>query len=434
MTPGARYQAAIDLLEEIYHAAAPADEIVSHWGRRNRYAGGGDRRAIRELVFGVVRHRGQLRWWAEQAGREPSPRLDVIAALVLIQDCTAEDLGAAFGGGRYAAPALSEEEQSFVRSLSSGGLSDPGQSRPVRLNYPDWLDPLLAASFDDDLETELSAFGGEATLDLRVNALKGSREDARRSLADDGIDAAPTPWSPVGLRVATRVPLNACKAWRDGSIEIQDEGSQLAAALVGARPGEAIVDLCAGAGGKTLALAAAMRNEGRIVACDVSSARLGRGRERLKKAGVAIVEERTLSGDHDPWIANNAGAFDRVLLDAPCSGIGAWRRNPDARWRLSPSHLEALQRQQDPLLDNAAMLVRPGGWITYVTCSVLRCENEDRVRAFLDRSRGISVVPVHQAWAGAIGGRCPSNGDYLKLTPYRHGTDGFFVCCLERHG
>ncbi|MEM9682603.1 MAG: RsmB/NOP family class I SAM-dependent RNA methyltransferase, partial [Pseudomonadota bacterium] len=400
MTPGARYQAAIDLLEEIYHGAAPADEIVSHWGRRNRYAGGGDRRAIRALVFGVVRHRGQLRWWAEQSGLEPSARLDAIAALVLVQACTPEDLGSAFGGGRYAAPALSDEEQSFVLSLSSGALSDSTQPRPVRLNYPDWLDPLLATSFGDDLETELSAFAEQATLDLRVNVLKGDRDDARRSLADDGIEAAPTPWSPVGLRVATRVPLNTCKAWRDGLIEVQDEGSQIAAALVGARPGEAIVDLCAGAGGKTLALAAAMLNDGRIVACDVSSVRLGRGRERIMKVGVAIVEERPLSGDDDPWIANNAGAFDRVLLDTPCSGIGAWRRNPDARWRLSPSGLEAMQRQQDSLLDNAAMLVRPGGRITYVTCSVLRGENEDRIRAFLDRSLGFSVVPIGEAWVG----------------------------------
>lgn len=432
MTPGARIQATVDLLQEIGHGAAPADEIVAHWARRNRFAGGGDRRAIRDLVFEEIRHRRQLDWWLDRAGAAPLPRLRVIAVLVLVQRWEVARIAAAFGGDRYAAPALSDAERQVVEALAAQPLDHPDQPRDVRLNYPGWLDPMLSASFGDAIEPEMAALSGEATVDLRVNTLKADRAAAERTLREGGIDAAPTPLSPIGLRLAGRVQLAQSKAWRDGLVELQDEGSQIAALLVGARPGETVLDLCAGGGGKALALAAAMENSGRIVACDVSAARLRQGRERFRRAGVSIVEECVLSSDEDPWIVANAGAFDRILVDAPCSGSGAWRRNPDARWRLTPDGLVGLQGQQDRLLASAATLVRPGGRIVYVTCSILREENEARVAAFLGRADRFRVLPVPSVWADSVGVGCPALEDYLKLTPYRHGTDGFFAGVLER--
>jgi len=432
MTPGARIQAAIDLLEEIDHGAAPADEILAHWARRNRYAGGGDRRAIRDLVFQVVRHCRQLDWWLACADADPTARLRALAALVLVLHWDRERLDAAFGADRYAAPALGDAEQSLVHTLSGQALDHADQPRDVRLNYPAWLDPHLATSFGDALAEELGALAAEAPVDLRVNTLKANRETALRTLRDEGIETEPTPWSPVGLRLAARLPLQQCKAWRDGMIEIQDEGSQLAALLVGARPGETVADLCAGGGGKTLALAAAMENAGRLVACDISEARLRAGRERLRRAGVTLVEERALAEAGDPWLGDSRGAFDRVLVDAPCSGSGAWRRSPDARWRLTPEALAAYQRQQAALLETAAGLVRPGGRLVYVTCSVLRAENEDRVDGFLAGRGDFRVLPVPSLWNDLVGGRCPVVGDFLSVTPHGHGTDGFFTAVLER--
>jgi 16S rRNA (cytosine967-C5)-methyltransferase len=432
MTPGARIQAAIDLLAEIGHGAAPADEILAHWARRNRYAGGGDRRAIRDLVFQVVRRRRQFDWWLSRAGVEPSARLQALAALVLALHWDGDRLDAAFGAGRYAAPPLSDSEQRLVTMLSGRALDHPDQSRDVHFNYPKWLDPHLAASLGDALGDEMAGLAAEAPVDLRVNTLKANRETALRTLRDEGIEAGPTPWSPLGLRLTGRVTLQQCVAWRDGLIELQDEGSQLAALLVGARSGEAVADLCAGGGGKTLALAAAMENAGRLVACDTSATRLRAGRDRLRRAGVTIVEERVLAASDDPWVVDNRGAFDRVLVDAPCSGSGAWRRSPDARWRLTPAALETFQHQQAVLLDTAAALVRPGGQLIYVTCSVLRAENEDRVDGFLAGHGDFRVLPVTSLWNDLIGGTCPVTTDCLNVTPHGHGTDGFFVAVLER--
>lgn len=432
MTPGARIQAAIDLLEEIGHGAAPADDILAHWSRRNRYAGGGDRRAIRDLVFQVIRHRCQLDWWLAREGVEPTARLRALAALILVLHWDRERMDAAFGAGQYAAAALSEQEDGLTAALLTQSLTHGDQPRDVRLNYPNWLDPFLVASFGDAVETELGALAGEASVDLRVNTLKANRETALRVLRDNGIEAEPTPWSPVGLRLASRVQLSKSKAWRDGLIELQDEGSQLAALLVGARPGQAVVDLCAGGGGKTLAMAATMENRGRVVACDISAARLRPVGDRLRRAGIGIVEKQVLSEADDPWIRANSGAFDRALVDAPCSGSGAWRRSPDARWRLTPEALETLQRQQSALMDTAAALVRPGGRLIYVTCSVLRAENEDRIDAFSQGHGDFRVLPVPSLWTDLVGGTCPMAGDYLNVTPYGHGTDGFFAAVLER--
>ncbi len=247
-----------------------------------------------------------------------------------------------------------------------------------------------------------------------------------------GSVAEPTPWSPIGLRLAGRTPLAGLAAFGDGLFDVQDEGSQIAALLVGARPGMRVVDFCAGAGGKTLALAAGMANRGKLVACDVSARRLDRAARRLRRAGVGNVERRVLESERDKWVKRHAGSFDRVLVDAPCLGTGTWRRNPDAKWRSGPEDLVELQERQQQILRSAARLVRPGGRLVYATCSLLREEDEVQAEDFLAAEPGFSALPGARAWDEAIGGMSPAGEQYIFLTPARHGTDGFFVALFER--
>jgi 16S rRNA (cytosine967-C5)-methyltransferase len=299
----------------------------------------------------------------------------------------------------------------------------------VRLEVPDWVLPHLQRRFGDALVAEMAALGGEAPLDLRVNLLKATREAALAALAAEGIEAAPTSLSPWGLRIAGRRPVSTGAAFRNGYVEIQDEGSQLVAVLVGAAPEMRVVDWCAGAGGKTLALAMTMGNRGHIVACDVSAPRLEGAVRRLRRAGVHNVE-RHLVEPGDKWAKRRAGSFDRVLVDAPCTGTGTWRRNPDARLRLRAQDLAELLPKQAMILAQAARLVRSGGRLVYATCSLLPEENEAQVDAFIAAHPEFSVIPLARAWT--LPGTPPGAGPYLALTPRTHDTDGFFAAVLER--
>jgi len=234
------------------------------------------------------------------------------------------------------------------------------------------------------------------------------------------------------LRLAGRVPLSGLAAFKEGLVEVQDEGSQIAALLADARPGMRVVDFCAGAGGKTLALAASMANRGKLVACDVSVRRLERAARRLRRAGVSNAERRALTGERDKWVKHHAGGFDRVFVDVPCLGTGTWRRNPDAKWRTTPQDLAELVLRQQQILASAARLVRPSGRLVYATCSLLREEDEAQAEAFLATTPEFSVVPVARVWQETIGGTSPGGERYLRLTPTQHVTDGFFVAIFER--
>jgi 16S rRNA (cytosine967-C5)-methyltransferase len=275
----------------------------------------------------------------------------------------------------------------------------------------------------------MAAMDLPASLDMRVNLLKATVAEAQAALVGEGIAAVPTALSPWGLRVEGRRPVSTGKAFQAGLVEIQDEGSQLVAALVGAAPEMRVVDWCAGAGGKTLALAMTMANRGHIVACDVSAPRLEGAVRRLRRAGVHNVE-RHLVEPGDKWAKRRAGTFDRVLVDAPCTGTGTWRRNPDARLRLTANDLAELVAKQAAILDGASRLVRKGGRLVYATCSVLSDENEAQVQGFLSAHPDFSVVPLARAWT--LAGELPGAGPYLSLTPRSHGTDGFFAAVLER--
>jgi 16S rRNA (cytosine967-C5)-methyltransferase len=426
MTPSARIAAAIELLQTIDAASKPADAAANAFFRARRYIGAGDRRAIAERVWTVLRTRRRLAWWLQGAA---TPRL-LVAASLLMDRWTLPSVAQGFSGGRFAPPPLTDQERAVLCRLEGHTLEHPRMPAAVRLEVPDWVLPLLQARFGDAVSAEMTALSGAAPLDLRANLLKTTREEVQSALAAEGIAAQPTPISPWGLRVAGRQPITTGRAFREGLVEIQDEGSQVVAALVGAAANMRVADFCAGAGGKTLALAMTMQNRGHIVACDVSAPRLDGAVKRLRRAGAHNVE-RHLVGPGDKWMKRHAQGFDRVLVDAPCTGTGTWRRNPDARLRLTANDLAELVTKQAQILDQASRLVRTGGRLVYATCSVLSEENETQVQAFLSRHRDFHVLPVALAWT--LPGPPPCEGPFLMLTPYRHGTDGFFAAVLERH-
>ncbi|KAA5606495.1 RsmB/NOP family class I SAM-dependent RNA methyltransferase [Roseospira marina] len=438
MTPGARLAASLDLLTAIAGDPRPADAVAQTFLRARRYIGAGDRRAVTERVYGLLRRHARLGWWTGHG----TPRDRLIADLVLTDGLTVKAIKALFSGQGHEPEPLTGPERTLAERLQGQPLEPPEMPEADRLELPEWLlEPLsasLSATVGPDWRAALAALNGEAPLDLRVNTLKADREGARAALAEADITAVDGPLAPLALRVEGRVNLAATAPFRDGLVEVQDAGSQVAAALVGATPGMAVCDLCAGAGGKTLALAAAMAGKGRLLACDVSAPRLDRAKVRLRRAGVHNATLHVLDESGRKWLKRQAGAFDRVLVDAPCSGTGAWRRNPDARWRLDPEDLVNLAAEQDAILVRAARLVRPGGRLIYVTCSVLTAENEDRVAAFLTgpAGAGFAPVPVVEAWAeaGLPPDTCPAAGDALslRLVPSVHATDGFFAAVLRR--
>jgi 16S rRNA (cytosine967-C5)-methyltransferase len=432
LTPGARLAAAIDILSVINTGEHPADDIAADYFRRRRYIGATDRGSIAGHVYAVLRHRAALDWWIERHRAEIGSRTRLLTALVLIDGWRPEAIRSNCDGSRFRPAPLIDAEERLLRALDGRTLHHPGMSRAVANDLPEWLESHLERVFGDGLEREMAALNATAPIDLRINLLKSDREAARRALATDGVAAEPTPWSPIGLRLSQRVPLGGLAAFREGLVEVQDEGSQIAALLVDVRPGMRVVDFCAGAGGKTLALAAGMKNRGKLIACDVSARRLEAAAHRLRRAGVSNAERRVLTGERDKWIKRHTGGFDRVFVDAPCLGTGTWRRNPNAKWRMTPVDLAELVVRQQQILHGAARLVRPGGRLVYATCSLLYAENEKQAEAFLAAEPGFVLVPAAGVWHELIGSPLPGGGRYMRLTPARHGTDGFFVAIFER--
>lgn len=444
MRDDARIQAAIDLLNEIVDSPRPADGVASEFFRARRFIGSKDRRAVADRAWGVLRRWARLAWWVrwalQQTGEEVpgwdgvSPRLRVIADLVLSEGMGPSGLGDRFTGEKFAPKRLTVREQGIARALKGRPLTAEEMPAWVRGEVPEWVIPRLDHLYGDHLPELLTSMEDEAPTDLRVNTLKTNLEEAVAALAGEGVEAVPTLLSPLALRLENRVNLPSTKVFRDGLVEVQDEGSQLVALLTDARPGMAVCDFCAGAGGKTLGLAAAMENKGRLSACDVSAGRMERSAQRLKRAGVHNVSRHVLASEHDKWVKRHKGTYDRVLVDAPCTGSGTWRRNPDAKWRLTEEGVAELTERQASILASAARLVKPGGRLVYATCSLLPEENDAQITRFLEtQGEAFRVVPVPAIWAEAVGSeRCPVDGSYLHLDPARHGTDGFFVAILER--
>lgn len=428
MKPGARVQAAIEIIEAIERHHQPAQEALREWGRTHRFAGSGDRAAIGNLIFDVLRQRASIAW----AMDSETPRALVLGALASAWSMGSDEIAAWCDGSEHVAEPLSTSEKQAIGS--------PRKDAPhwVEGNFPEWLAPHFTRVFGDRAGTEGAGLAQRAPIDLRANLLKVSRDKLLESL--NKLNSKETPLSPVGLRIAAREGgaksphVEAEAAHGRGHFEIQDEGSQLASLLAGGRRGLQVADLCAGSGGKTLALAAAMENKGQIHAYDANKMRLRPIFERLKRAGARNVQ--VIDAGDEAALAALSQRMDVVVIDAPCTGTGVWRRRPDAKWRVSEASIDARLGEQVRVFDLGAPLVKPGGRIVYITCSVLAEENGDQVQAFLGRRQGFKSVPADQVWGETIGGEAPASADgatdHLLLTPASHGCDGFFVAALER--
>jgi 16S rRNA (cytosine967-C5)-methyltransferase len=406
MTPAARLQAAIDILAALEQSQQPVDRYLKDFFRTRRYAGSKDRRAITERVYDIYRQRAAL---AFRMGGD-SARALVLGSVLAAGD-NPETL---FVGGGYGPEPLSDAERAIIAA--------PLRAAPrwVTGEYPQWLDQQLLKAFGDDVVVQMQALSRRAPVDLRVNRLKAGRDDVLTALQD--LAPTPAPYAPDGIRCPTGAGVTAHPLFEAGAFEVQDEAAQIAALLVDAQPGMRVLDLTAGAGGKSLALAAAMQNRGEIVACDIRGQALLELERRAVRAGAAIIRVHLL-GDMP------TGVFDRVLLDAPCSGSGTWRRQPELKWRLTPARLAELTRLQDRLLDQAAAATTPGGRLVYATCSVLPLENQDRVAAFLARHPDFRKHPADTVWRG---GAVPGLATDFRATPLQTGTDGFFCAILDR--
>jgi 16S rRNA (cytosine967-C5)-methyltransferase len=419
MTPAARLQATLDLLALFEFEARPADALANGYFRARRYIGAKDRAAVAAMTYDILRHLARLNWWLEKTKTEPTPRLRFLTYLVLVEKKKPASLAALFTGGSFAPAKLDDDERKALKKLEGHTLDHPDMPDDIAVECPPWAAPALHKRFGKTFMKEMAALLEPAPVDLRVNTLKTTREEALAALHKQGLSAEPCRLSPLGIRLEGRPNLGALPLLREGMAEVQDEGSQLVALLVDAKPGERVIDYCAGAGGKTLALAAQMQNKGRLIACDVRENRLKRSTARFRRAGVHNIEFRVLNDTQNLWLKRQMGACDRVLVDAPCTGTGTWRRNPDQRWRTWGLGLDDITALQAQILAAAARLVKPGGRLVYATCSLMPRENEGQIETFLAAHPEFHVVPVE-------------NRPYLSLTPASHGTDGFFAAVMER--
>ncbi len=429
MQPGARLQAAIDVLSEIEARGRAASVVLADWGRTHRFAGSADRAAIGNLVYDSLRRKQSLAY----AMQSDSPRAIVLAALRYSWETPAADIVAFCSGEKFCPEPLTADEE---KGLAGADLS---AAPPwVQGDYPEWLHLSFSSVLGEDAVGEGRALAERAPADLRVNTLKATREKVLNALARHG--AVETPYSPVGVRLppregGARSPnVEAEPGHGRGWFEVQDEGSQIAALLAGAGPRMQVLDLCAGAGGKTLAMAAQMQNTGQIYAYDADPIRFRPIFDRLKRAGARSVQ--TLPPGLDTALDGLEGRMDLVLIDAPCTGTGVWRRRPDAKWRLTPAQLAERVAQQRALIARAAPLVKPGGTLAYVTCSLLPEENAEQIGAFLESNPAFEPLdPAARAngvLSRPIQNRLPPGKPGLLLTPARHGTDGFYIALLAR--
>jgi 16S rRNA (cytosine967-C5)-methyltransferase len=431
MTPAARLAAAIEVFASIVSERRPAADALKAWGLTHRYAGSGDRAAIAGLVYDALRRRASSAFIMQA----DTPRAILLGMLKRERGLDVETIGRLADGSKYAPEKLSDDERRYIEAR------DIENAPPyVAGDYPQWLDAYFERAFGEARAEEGAALASRAPLDLRVNFLKSEIETVATALSD--LNPEPVRWSPWGLRVrlsadAKSPAIHAEPAFLKGMVEVQDEASQLAAMFSGAKPGEQVVDLCAGAGGKTLALAAMMQNKGQIFATDDDKRRLAPIHDRLKRSGARNVQVRSpksVGGEIDDLSAR----MDLVLIDAPCTGTGAWRRNPDAKWRMRPGALEQRQKEQAEVLDRAISLLKPDGRIAYITCSVLEEENGAQVRAFLGRNPSFAfetpgtVVQElgERAFVFSKAARLSEEG--ILMTPRLTGTDGFFISILRR--
>ncbi|WP_312137932.1 RsmB/NOP family class I SAM-dependent RNA methyltransferase [Brevundimonas sp.] len=421
MTPAARLAAAASILDSIAQGRQPAEVVMKAWGTANRYAGSKDRRAIADRVYKVIRARARLSWI--MGGREDGRAL-VIGSLHALDNLSLEEIEALHSGDGYGPRPLSKQERARI-TAADGEL--PGW---VAAGLPKFVVEDFQKVFGDDWQNQAhELMAPRAPIDLRINSLKTTREDVEGELRAAELSPEYTPWSELGLRLAAEPPPNiqALEGFKTGAFEIQDEGSQIICALVDAKPGTTVVDYCAGGGGKTLGLAQSMQGQGRLVASDVVNKRLENIRPRLERAGVEA--ELVLIGQNGGGLEDLNDAADLVLVDAPCSGAGTWRRHPEDAWRLTAEEVERLHGLQTRIMSQAAKLVKVGGRIAYVTCSMLSRENEDTAAAFEAAHPNFKPIALSEDMHAVAS---LAKGHTLRMSPASTGTDGFFFALYER--
>ena len=426
MRIGGRVAAAIDVLDDISRRHRPAADALKDWGLSHRFAGAGDRAAIGNIVYDALRRRRSAGWILDA----DTSRAQAFGALILEWGMSAAEINEAFEGDRFAPPPLDEAELAAV-----GGRALADAPDAIRADCPDWCVPLVEKAFGAEWVYEVAALAARPPLDLRVNTLLARREKMLAELKDTG--AVALELAQDGMRIAPiqgggRHPnVQAEPAFQKGGFEVQDEGSQIVADLAGAAAGMQVLDYCAGAGGKTLALSAAMDNKGQIFAHDAEKQRLAPIFDRLRRAGVRNVQAVT----GRDGMESLEGAMDLVLVDAPCTGSGTWRRRPDAKWRLTDRQLDVRLREQTEILSEAAKFVRPGGRLVYITCSIFPQENRRQIDQFIAAQPEFSVLSPQRLWEdrfGPNGGRARLDDAGIVLSPARTGTDGFFFAALEK--
>lgn len=421
MTPAARIQAAIEIIDALNSTAMPADRMLRDWFRARHFMGSKDRAAVSERVYDVLRHRASSMWRMQS----DDARALTIASL-LREGQAPEAIAQLFTAGGYGPSPLTDGESNAIANA-------PTAPPPLHVQgeFPAWLEPELTRAFGDSVLDEMRAMQMRAPVDLRVNTLRASQHDMLVGLRSLGLKADPTPYAPHGIRIPSAEGLSALQQtqfFQTGAFEFQDESSQIASVLCDAKPGQRVLDLAAGAGGKSLALAAAMQNRGYVLAHDSDAARLKQLGPRARRAGAHIITATDKRGGA-LW---GDGKFDLVLVDAPCSGSGAWRRNPEAKWRLTPDRLKDLTALQTWLVDDGARHTRPGGRLVYATCSLLACENTEITEAFLARNPNFRCHSAAETWSTAAKTPLPPGmRDNLTATPLKTGTDGFFVCIMQ---
>ncbi len=430
MRPAGRIRAAMEIVADIESRRRPAGQVLSDWGKNNRFAGSKDRSAIGNIVYDTLRNRSTTAW---RMGEETARAL-VLGTLSFHWKETSDNLASLFKDDVHAPDPLTEAE---IQSLEQSTLNDAPDW--VKANIPEWLASELSETFEEELVSEGIALSQRPPTDIRVNTIKADRDKVAKSL--DRFGPQFTALSPLGLRFspaereARNVNVLPEPGYQKGWFEIQDEGSQLASLLLFAQPGEQILDYCAGSGGKTLALSQIMENKGQIFAYDSDRTRLAPIHERLKRAGTRNVQVRSPGNEK---LDDLKGSMHRVIVDAPCSGSGIWRRRPETKWRLTPESLENRQTEQRNVLLEAAPFVRPGGYLCYITCSIIPSENEMQIYIFLEENQGFELVSAGEVWEELVGESdlkpWSMDGNTLTMTPASTGTDGFFFGVLERTG
>lgn len=406
MQTAARYQAILELISTIFNGEIPADNVINDYMRARKFIGSKDRRFITEAVWNIIRNRMKLEF---DAGSSEFRKI----LITYIRDHTTDNAEEIFSGAQYAPAAMSAEEKEWLKHKNEEVYPDF-----VEAECPKWL-------FDKIKDMALlKSLNNPAAADFRINVK--NREAVISGMATEGYEVIPTPYSPIGLRSNDRISLGNCMAYQNGEIEVQDEASQIAAIMCDVKPEHKVIDYCCGAGGKSLAIGYLLGNKGHILAHDISAKRLEAIKPRMQRLGIKNIELTDIVADSDR-------GFDRFIIDAPCSGTGIWRRSPDAKFRLMPKTIEKLNQIQIEILEKAYGKVKSGGRIVYITCSILRDENEAIIEAFMKGKEDLKPVNLKELWHKKLGPTYPCQSEtFLRMSPLSTGTDGFFMAILEK--